>query len=125
MKTILLLAASLLTLATGTTVFAADRAPSLASEVVTTLDELLARNRVAVGAARESVINEMRAPNLVLHPNVWVYTGFQATNVRDADKFDSLVITFKDDKVQTLVLAKEAQIRIAATRLVPANVARR
>lgn len=124
MKTILLLS-SLCLAVVSTPVVAAEFQPSASEDVVITLNGLPFRNRVTVGAARDSVLHELRAPQVVLHANVWVYTGFRAANIFGAEKYDSLVVTFKDEKVHTLVLAKESEVRIAATRLVPVNVAKR
>lgn len=116
MKNIVLLTA-LLTAGVSSPAFAADyQVSSVPTDSFSTLDEVLAHSRVSVGASRESVLTEMRDPNIVLHPNVWVYTGFRATNVAGAERFDSLVVTFKREKVDTIRLVKADQVRTAATR---------
>ena len=92
------------------------KASAIPAEVSIPLDELLARSRVVVGASRESVLNEMRAPNVVFHPDVWIYTGFLAANVYGAERYDTLVVVFKNDKVEAIRLAKEEQVRVAASR---------
>jgi hypothetical protein len=79
---------------------------------------VLAQSRVSIGSSRESVLTEMRAPNIVLHANVWVYTGFRASNVPGAERFDSLVVAFKNDKVDTIRLVKSEQVRKVAARSV-------
>jgi hypothetical protein len=81
-----------------------------------TLDEMLSRSRVSVGASRESVLIELREPNFVIGPDVWVYTGVKAANVFGAERYDTLVVAFKNDKVEVVRLAKEEQVRVAANR---------
>ena len=80
------------------------------------LDELLAQSRASVGASRWGVLNQMREPNLVLYPDVWIYTGFRATNVTGGERYDALVVTFKHDRVDAIKLTKEDWVRMAATR---------
>ena len=116
MKKIALLL-SLLAAGTLAPAFASEfRASQLPPESSLTLEELLSRNRVSVGASRESVLIEMREPTLVIGPDVWVYTGFMATNVFGAERYDTLVVAFKNDKVEVIRLAKEEQVRVAANR---------
>lgn len=92
------------------------RASQMAPEDSLTLEELLTRSRVSVGVSRESVLTEPSAPNLVAGPDVWVYTGFKATNVYGAECYDTLVLAFKNDKVEVIRLAKEEQVRVTANR---------
>lgn len=92
------------------------RASQMAPEDSLTLEELLTRSRVSVGVSRESVLSELRAPDLVIGPDVWVYTGFKATNVYGAERYDTLVLAFKNDKVEVIRLAKEEQVRVTANR---------
>jgi hypothetical protein len=116
MKTIVLLTA-LLTAGVCSPAFASEfQVSSVPTDRFSTLDELLARSRLSIGASRESVLTEMRDPNLVLHANVWVYTGFRASNVAGAERFDALLVTFKQDKVDTIRLVQSAQVRLAASR---------
>ena len=116
MKNIALLL-SLLAAGTIAPAFSAEvRASQMAPESSLTLEELLARSRVSVGASRESVLIELREPNLVIERDVWVYTGFLASNVFGAERYDTLVVAFKNDKVEVLRLAKEEQVRVAANR---------
>ena len=98
-------------------VFAAESKVSvIPSDIVTSLDEMLAHSRVSVGASRDSVVNELRQPNLVLNANVWIYTGFRATNVVGAERFDALIVAFQHDKVVKITLANADQVRTAAAR---------
>lgn len=106
-------------LAAGATapVFAIDsQISSLPIETGITLDDFLAQSRVSVGASRESVRNQLRDPSVELNANVWVYTGFHATNVYGAERLDILIVTFKDEKVDTIRLATKEQVRAAAAR---------
>jgi len=116
MKNIALLL-SLLAAGTIAPAFASEfRASQIAPESSLTLEEMIGRSRVSVGASRESVLIELREPNLVIGMDVWVYTGFIAGNVFGAERYDTLVVTFKNDKVEVLRLAKEEQVRVAANR---------
>src|SRR5688500_16565450 len=81
-----------------------------------TPDQLLAQSRVSVGASRSGVLNQMREPNLVLYPDVWIYTGFRATNVAGGERYDTLVVIFKNDRVDAIKLTKEDWVRMAAAR---------
>lgn len=92
------------------------RASQMAPEHSFTLEEILARSRVSVGISRGSVLNELRAPDLILGPDVWIYTGFRATNVYGSELYDTLVVAFKNDKVEVIRLAKEEQVRMTASR---------
>ena len=116
MKNIALLL-SLLAAGTIAPAYAAQfRASEMPPESSLTLEEMLSRNRVSVGASRESVLIELREPNFVIGSDVWVYTGFKAANVFGAERYDTLVLTFKNDKVEVVRLAKEEQVRVAANR---------
>lgn len=86
------------------------------ADVVTSIEELLARSRVSVGVSRESVITEMRHPNTALTPDVWVYTGFHANNLYNAERYDTLVVTFKNDRVVKITLTTAEEVRVAAAR---------
>lgn len=92
------------------------RASQMAPEDSLTLEELISRSRVSVGVSRESVLTELSTPNLLIGPDVWVYTGFKATNVYGAERYDTLVLAFKNDKVEVIRLAKEEQVRVTANR---------
>ena len=116
MKTVILIA-SLLAAGTFTPAFASENTDSAtSSNSETTLEDLLSHSRVTVGQSREGVLTEMRAPNLALGENVWVYTGFNATNVSGGERYDALIVAFKDNKVATVRLAQEEQVRVALTR---------
>jgi hypothetical protein len=71
---------------------------------------------VSVGASRSGVLNQMREPNFILHPDVWIYTGFRATNVSGAERYDTLVVIFKNEKVDAIRLTKEDWVRVVAAR---------
>ena len=110
-----LLFASLLAAGSLTPAFATDTHVSvIPADSATTVEDALARSRVSIGASRESVIAEMREPNYVFGANVWIYTGFRATNVYGGEGFDTLVVAFKNEKVVSIRLATEAQVRVAA-----------
>ena len=81
-----------------------------------TLEDVLERSRVSVGASREGVLNQLRAPNAVLNVNVWVYTNFLVANASGAERADTLVVTFKDEKVDTIRLVTKEQVRAAVAR---------
>jgi hypothetical protein len=116
MKKIALLL-SVLAAGTLAPAFASEfRASQMPLESSLTLEEMLSRSRVSVGASRESVLIELREPNLVIGSDVWIYTGFVAGNVFGAERFDTLVVAFKNDKVEVIRLAKEEQVRVAANR---------
>jgi hypothetical protein len=118
MKTIVLLTA-LLTAGVCSPAFASEfQTSSIPTDGFTSIDEVLAQSRVSIGSSRESVLTEMSAPSIVLHANVWVYTGFRANNVPGAERFDSLVVAFKNDKVDTIRLVKSEQVRKVAARSV-------
>lgn len=116
MKNIVLLTA-LLTAGVCAPAFASEfQVSSTSVDGTATLEELLAQSRMSVGASRGSVLSEMNSPDIVLHANVWVYTGFRASNVAGSERFDSIVVTFKNEKVDTIRLVKEEQVRMAAAR---------
>ena len=115
MKTFVLLS-SILAAGVIAPAFATPSSISALPADVVTLDELLAQNRVSVGASRSGVLNQMREPNLVLHSDVWIYSGFRATNVPGGERYDTLVVIFKNDQVSALKLTKEDWVRMAAAR---------
>jgi hypothetical protein len=81
-----------------------------------TLDYLTSRTRVTVGMQRGTVVDQMGEPNVMLHPDVWVFKNFHASNVFGAEKFDTLFVIFKDNKVAKITLTNEKTIRAAALR---------
>ena len=115
MKTFVLLS-SILAAGVITPAFATQSSISALPAEGITLDELLAQSRVSVGASRSGVLNQMREPNLVLYPDVWIYTGFRATNVPGGERYDTLVVIFKNDRVDAIELTKEDWVRMAAAR---------
>lgn len=82
----------------------------------TTLAELLTRTRAGLGMSRGALIEQLGEPGLMLHRDVWVFTRFHAGNVFGAEGYDALVVTFKNDKVAAIKLAKENEVRVAAAR---------
>jgi hypothetical protein len=115
MKTLILLS-SILAAGVITPAFATDSSLTALTAERVTLEELLAQTRVSVGASRSGVLNQMREPNLVLDPDVWIYTGFRATNVVGGERYDALVVIFKHDRVDAIKLTKEDWVRMAAAR---------
>ena len=115
MKTFVLLS-SILAAGVITPTFATESSIFALPAEGVTLDELLAQSRVSVGASRAGVLNQMREPNLVLSSDVWIYTGFRATNVLGGERFDTLVVIFKNDRVDAIKLTKEDWVRMAAAR---------
>ena len=108
---------SLLAAGVSAPVFAAESQFSIVSlEDGMTLEEVLAHSRISVGASREAVRNQLRDPNAVLNVNVWVYTDVLATNVFGAERADTLVVIFKDEKVDTIRLVTKEQVRAAVAR---------
>ena len=81
-----------------------------------TLDYLASRTRVTVGMPRGTVVDQMGEPNVMLHPDVWVFKNFFASNVFGAEKYDTLFVVFKDNKVAKITLTNEKMIRAAALR---------
>ena len=123
-----LLLASLLTACVLTPAFATDKTVAvIPADPAVALDELLDHCHVTVGQSREGVLTEMRAPNYVVGENIWVYTGFRAKNVTSGEQFDTLVVAFVNQKVATVRLAQEEQLRAALHQAgsVAAKVAQR
>jgi hypothetical protein len=89
-----------------------------------TLEYLASRVRASVGMERGTVVEELGAPKVVAHPNVWIYTGFRASNVYGAERYDTLVVFFKDERVAKIMLTSEKSLRAAATRAKSAEAAR-
>jgi hypothetical protein len=115
MKTSLLLS-SILAAGVITPAFATEFSVSALPTEGVTLDELLAQSRVSVGASRSGVLNQLREPDLVLSPDVWIYTEFRATNVPGGERYDTLVVIFKHDRVDAIKLTKEDWVRMAVAR---------
>ncbi len=90
-----------------------------------TLEDVLAHSRVSVGASREGVRNQLRDPDAVLNVNVWVYSNLLASNASGAERADTLVVIFKDEKVDTIRLVTKEQVRAAAARASATRVAQR
>ena len=116
MKNIALLVSLLAVGAIAPASAAEFRASQMAPEDSLTLEELISRSRVSIGVSRGSVLTELSAPNFIIGPDVWVYTGFKATNVYGAERYDTLVLAFKNEKVEVIRLAKEEQLRVTANR---------
>lgn len=119
MKTYLLLAS--LAVATVTPAFAAELPISrLANDTFTldpeTLDYLTSRVRVSVGMERGTVIDQIGAPQVMAHPDLWAFTGFRASNVFGAERYDTLLVAFKSDRVVAVTLTNAQAIRTAAVR---------
>ena len=110
------LAAGLLTPA-----FAQNAFSTLPNENEFTLEDLVAHSRISVGVSREGVLNQLRNPNAILNADVWVYTDFLAANVSTAGRADTLVLTFKNDKVDTIRLVTKEQVRAAAAAIARAS----
>lgn len=87
------------------------------------LDYLMSRVRVSVGMQRDTVVEQMGEPRVVLHRDVWVYTRFLASNVFGTEKYNALLVVFKDDKVDKITLTEAKAIltaglqRKSATRI--------
>lgn len=119
MKNTLLLSA-LLSLASTLPTFAKEATFShLPGDPVLTLDQetldyLASRTRVSVGMTRETVVDQMGEPGLRLHRDIWAFTGFRASNVYHAERYDTLLVVFKGDKVAGITLTAEKTLRTAA-----------
>jgi hypothetical protein len=119
MKTFLLLTS--LAVAAVTPAFAAETTISrLANDTFTldaeTLDYLTSRVRVSVGMERGTVIDQLGEPQVMAHPDLWVFTGFRASNVFGAERYDTLLVAFRGDRVVTVTLTNAQAIRTAAIR---------
>jgi hypothetical protein len=117
----LLALASILAASLTAPAFAATTVSSQATEVNPTLEELLAHSRVSIGQSRVGLLTEMREPDVVLSRNVWVYTGFRAANVSGAERFDALVVIFKNEKVDAIRLTTEERVQVVRGRSSPEN----
>jgi hypothetical protein len=89
-----------------------------------TLDFLASRVRVSVGTARGTVVDQLGQPQVV-HPNLWIFTGFRASNVFNSERYDTLILVFKDDKVAEVTLTSEQILRAAAAARAKAAAAPR
>ena len=78
--------------------------------------EFLSRARVSVGSERGTVLEQLGEPQALPNPDVWIFTGFRASNVFGAERLDTLVVGFKDERVVKLTLTTQAAVRAAATR---------
>lgn len=119
MKTYLLIAS--LAVAVVTPAFAAETTSSrLANDTFTldaeTLDYLTSRVRVSVGMDRGTVIDQLGEPHIMAHSDLWAFTGFRASNVFGAERYDTLLVAFKSDRVATVTLTNAQAIRTAAVR---------
>lgn len=119
MKTVFLLAS--LAVAAVTPAFAAETTISrLANDTFTldaeTLDYLTSRVRVSVGMERATVIDQLGEPQVVAHSDLWAFTGFRASNVFGAERYDTLLVAFKGDRVAAVTLTNAQAIRTAAVR---------
>ena len=119
MKTFLFLTS--LAAAVVTPTFAAENTISrLASDTFSldaeTLDYLTSRVRVSVGMERGTVIDQLGEPQVVAHSDLWAFTGFRASNVFGAERYDTLLVAFKGDRVVAVTLTNAQAIRTAATR---------
>jgi hypothetical protein len=120
-KTLLLLAALLSAGATAPVVAANSGAspihPDLVMELsADTLDYLVSRTRVSVGMGRGTVLDQLGEPSTLLHPDVWAFKSFHASNVFSAERYDVLLVIFKDDRVAKLTLTSRDAICVAAAR---------
>lgn len=127
MKTLLLTA--LLT-ATSLATFAAPVATVIPTDSFVelndeTLDHLLSRTRVSVGMERSRVINQIGEPAAQIGNDVWVFTHFRAGNVTYAERYDTLLLVFKDDKVTRVTLTSAQDVRMALRRSNAAGTATR
>jgi len=80
-----------------------------------TLDYLASRTRVSVGMDRGTVIEQMGAPGVMIHRDIWAFTGFRASNVFGAERYDTLIVVFKDNKVAKITLTAEKTVRAIAS----------
>lgn len=118
MKTLLL--TTLLT-ATSLSTFAAPVATLIPTDSFVelndeTLDLLLSRARVSAGMDRGRVIEQLGQPAARIGTAVWVFTNFRAGNVTYAERYDTLLVIFKGDKVERVTLTNAQDIRMAARR---------
>ena len=119
MKTFLLLTS--LAMAAVTPGFAAEGTISrLANDTFTldaeTLDYLTSRVRVSVGMDRGTVVDQLGEPQVMAHRDLWAFTGFRASNVFGAERYDTLLVAFKGDRVVAVTLTNAQAIRTAAVR---------
>lgn len=77
------------------------------------LDYLLSRVRISVGMQRDTVVEQMGEPRVVLHRDVWVYTRFVASNVFGSEKYNALLVVFKDGRVDRITLTEAKAILTA------------
>lgn len=81
-----------------------------------TLEYLASHARISVGTERGTVVDQMGEPSVMLHPDVWLYKHFRASNVFSAEQYDLLVVGFKNNKVAKITLTNETILRAAAAR---------
>lgn len=82
-----------------------------------TLDYLASRTRVGAGMERGIVLEQLGAPAAMPHPDVWVYPHFRAANVYGQERYDTLVVSFREDRVARVTLTTAAALKVAAQRL--------
>ena len=117
MKTSLFAAALLATLvslsaAPVATHIPADRVVELNEEAL----QLLSRPRISTGIDRAQVIEQLGEPDARIGNNVWAFTQFRAGNMNYSERYDTLLVTFKDDKVERITLSSAKDIRTAIGR---------
>ncbi len=118
MKTSLLAAAFVI--ATLAHVSAAPVATQIPADRVDELNDeglsLLTRTRISTGIDRAQVIEQLGEPTAKLGTDVWAFTNFRASNMTYSERYDTLLVAFKDDKVARITMSNVKDIRTAATR---------
>ena len=78
----------------------------------------LSSNPVATtGQSREGVVYNLGEPTEKLSANLWIYSDFKVAGKKPANRADTLIVVFKDDRVSVLRLTDGAQVRAAITKL--------
>ena len=106
------LASSLLAAASApAAVLAATTTP--VSEPVVALTTPL---RIEKGMTREKVTAVFGAPSAVLSASVWVYFNFKSVSVPQAANYDTMVLTFQEDRVVEIRFCDSKPVRAFLAR---------
>jgi hypothetical protein len=118
MKTSLLAAALLM--ATFAPISAAPVGTQIPADRIDELNEgvlsFLSRPRISTGSSRDVIIEQLGQPTAKMGTDVWAFTNFRASNVTYSERYDTLLITFKDDKVIRITITSAKDVRIAIAR---------
>jgi hypothetical protein len=93
-------------------IVAAPNTPAvITANNVDSLVALDGTRHIATGMPRQQVVALIDAPGAILDQNVWVYWNYKAVGIPGTEKYDTLIVVFKDGRINLIQFCRSEPVR--------------